>query len=366
MVRVALRAFWAVLRKDIHLFWRSPAVVAVTLLPPLLLLVTLLMEGAAVGSLPVALVDRDGGAAAAQVSHALSAYPGFRAEALGPVSARAAFQQLRVAGVLTIPAGFSRAAAGGRRPAIALRIRNFNADFTNDLRRDLPDALRSVEAASGSAAVAVRERDLRPADADFLGFQMIAILVLLLLQAGIVNAGMAAVQEWQSGTVKEILLAPAPAMAAIAGKVLAGVVAADLVGLALAGLSLAAGFFRIPTAGQALWALLAMTLLGALGSGIGVGLASALRSFERLGPVSILLSFYLFFLAGGIAAIAFLPGWLRAVARVVPNTYAMDALRGLLLYGAAPGLGTDLAVLAVWTVAVLAAGPWLLRRSLSR
>ncbi len=46
------------------------------------------------------------------------------------------------------------------------------------------------------------ERDLLPRDASFLGFQLLAVLVLLLLQAGIVNAGMAAASEWQSRTVK--------------------------------------------------------------------------------------------------------------------------------------------------------------------
>ena len=363
-----LRVVLAVLRKDLGLFWRSPAVVAVTLLPPVILLLTLLMESAAVGSLPVALVSQGRGTAAREATQVLAAYPGFRAVRLGPVAAHTAFARLAVAGVLTVPEDYGPTLAAGGRPTVTLQVRNFNADYTNDLVRDLPDALRhlALPGAPRHRGVLVAERDLQPKDANFLGFQMVAVLVLLLLQAGIVNAGMAAVHEWQSGTVKELLMAPAPAMAVIVGKVLAGVVAADLVGIVLGALSMASGFFGSPTPGDLLWSLVAMTLLGAVGSGIGVGLASAMRSFERLGPASMLVSFYLFFLAGGIAAVAFLPAWLRALADLMPNFYGMDALRGLLLYGAAPHLAQDFLVLGLWLVLVLAAGPWLLRRSLGR
>lgn len=360
-----LRVVLAVLRKDLGLFWRSPAVVAVTLLPPVILLFTLLMESAAVGSLPVALVSQGKTAASRQVTDVLATYPGFRAQRLDPAAAARAYDRLDVAGILTVPADVGQGPAHGQSPAVTLTVRNFNADFTNDLLRDLPDALGHV-ALPRSAGVAVAERDLQPKDADFLGFQMVAVLVLLLLQAGIVNAGMAAVHEWQSGTVKELLLAPAPALALIVGKVLAGVVAADVVGIVLGGLSLAAGFFGHPSPGALMLSFLVMTLLAAVGSGIGVGMASGMRSFERLGPASMLVSFYLFFLAGGIAAVAYLPAWLRALAGVIPNFYGMDALRGLLLYGAAPHLGQDVLVLALWLVVVLGGGPWLLRRSLSR
>ncbi len=362
-----LRALAAVLRKDLGLFWRTPAVVAVTLLPPVILLLTLLMESAAVGSLPVALVRGGGGAAAARVAQTLRAYPGFRALPLGGPEAGRAFRRLDVAAVITVPSDFSRTLAAGGRPTVRMQVRNFNADYTDDLMRDLPDALSTFRRAGPAArGVVVAERDLQRSDPNFLGFQMVAVLVLLLLQAGIVNAGMAAVQEWQSGTVKELLLAPVPAMAVIGGKLLAGVIAADAVGLVLAGLSLAAGFFGALTPSALISSLVAMTLLGAVGSGIGVGLASALRSFERLGPASMLLSFYLFFLAGGIAAVAYLPPWLRDIARLMPNFYGMDALRGLLLYGSSPHLARDLLVLGLWLVLVLAAGPRLLRRSLSR
>lgn len=59
------------------------------------------------------------------------------------------------------------------------------------------------------------------------------------------------------------------------------------------------------------------------------------------------MSFYLFFLAGGIAALAYLPAWLRVVARVIPNTYAVHLLRGALLYHSAAGTGGDLLALAL-------------------
>lgn len=44
----------------------------------------------------------------------------------------------------------------------------------------------------------------------------------------------------------------------------------------------------------------------------------------------------------------------------------MDALRGLLPYGQAPHLASDVAVLVLWLVLVRAASPTLLRRSVGR
>ena len=43
-------------------------------------------------------------------------------------------------------------------------------------------------------------------------------------------------------------------------------------------------------------------------------------------PISILLMFYLFFLSGGIAMIAFLPAWVQTIAQFIPTHYGVHAL----------------------------------------
>ncbi len=361
---------WALIKKDLAVWIRSPAIMAVTLLPPLALLLVLALQAVAVTSEPVAVVNQDtGGRAAATLVQTAEAFDGFRTQLLSPQAAQAAFADLQVAAVLTIPRGFSADLAAGRRPALVWAVRNFNADSTNDLRRGLPDVVTSFLATGAAGAdpigITIREQDVHPHDVGLVAFQMVGMLAMLMLLAGLINAGLAAVKEWETGSVKELLISPVSPLSLIAGKVVAGVVAADIAGIVVTGVTIAAGLLTPPTLPQALIALAAMTLLATFGAGVGVALAAALRSADRMNPVAINASFYLFFLSGGVVALAYLPPWLRGIARVIPNTYAVAAFRQALLYGSTAGTATDLLWLAVAAAAGLLVGIPALRRGLA-
>jgi len=365
-----MQAVWALVRKDLAVWIRSPAVMAVTILPPLVLMLVLALQSVSVTSVPVALVDQDpGGQAATALLHAAEAFDGFRPQVLTPEAALQAFARLQVAAVLTIPAGFSANLAAGRQPTLQWQVRNYATDSTNDLRRALPDVvtafLQSGAAGKNPIGVSIAEQDVHPHDASLVSFEMIGMLALLLLQAGLINAGLAAVKEWETGSVKELLISPASPLNIIAGKVIAGVLAADITGVVLTAVTVVTGLLPAPGAAQAGIALLAMTLLATFGAGAGVALAAALRTNERMNSVSINVSLYLFFLSGGVIALAYMPAWLRLVARIIPNTYAADAFRQSLLYGSTAGTATDLLWLAVAAAAGLVVGVPALRRGLA-
>ncbi|MFZ0216110.1 MAG: ABC transporter permease [Candidatus Dormiibacterota bacterium] len=365
-----LAAIWAILRKDLSLSLRRPTVIVVTILPALILLLVLVLQAAAVTSEPVAIVNADPGCGAARsLQRTATAFDGFRTTVESPAAAQQDFRNLQVAAVLSIPSGFCSSLAAGERPALDWQVRNFNADTTNDLERGVGDVV-SRFLASGAAGpnpihITIDEHDLHAQDAGFVGFQLVAVLVLLLLQAGLINAGLAAAMEWQTRSVKELLLAPVSSLVLVLGKVLAGVVAADVAGTLLAGAAIAAQQLPVPSVADALGALAVMTVLGVFGSALGVAVGAGLRSIERVNPVATVLSFYLFFLAGGIAAAAYFPDWLRIVARLVPNFYGIDALRNTLLYGTTSGLGLDLLVLVLASLVMLAIGVPAMRRGLA-
>ena len=67
----AWRGMWAIVRKDLAVWVRSPVVLAVTVLPTLVMVLVLGLQAVAVGSMPVAVVNRDGGGAAASPRAAL-------------------------------------------------------------------------------------------------------------------------------------------------------------------------------------------------------------------------------------------------------------------------------------------------------
>ncbi len=343
----------------------------VTILPAIALMLILVLQAAAVQGSPVAVVNKDqGGQAAMQLEAVAIHYDGFySATVLNSAKANEEFQQLKVSAILTIPSTFSHDLALGKTPELTWQIRNFNDDTANDLRRALPDILsqyeKSVHSPSHLPIITVHEQDLHAKDVSFLGFNLVAVIIMLVLQAGVVNAGLASVREWESGSIKELLMSPASALTLITGKVIAGVVASDVVAIIAVVVALLAGMITIPSVALALWALVFTTLAGVFGAGIGVFLGTVFRNMERVSVLSVILSFYLFFLAGGITDIAYFPGWLQTIAALIPNTYAMDGLRSALLYGSAVGMGTNAIALLFAAIVGLVIGVPALRRGLS-
>jgi ABC-type multidrug transport system permease subunit len=156
-----------------------------------------------------------------------------------------------------------------------------------------------------------------------------------------------------------------PTSSLVLGKVIAGAAAADLAGLLLFSVARLGGWLPSLAWGYGLLSLAVMTLFGIFGAAVGVALATRVRGLEQVNLLSFVVSLYLFFLTGGIAAVQYLPSWLRGTAHFVPNMYATDALRDTLLYGTASGVGLDLVVLAVAGVMMLGIAVPAMRRSLA-
>jgi ABC-2 type transport system permease protein len=87
------------------------------------------------------------------------------------------------------------------------------------------------------------------------------------------------------------------------------------------------------------WAslLVAVPLIIAAFSGLGLLAAATTMLVRRLNPVAMVIGSLSFFLSGVMYPVSVLPEWLRAVGRLLPLTHALVVLRGALLVGS--GLG---------------------------
>jgi ABC-2 type transport system permease protein len=87
------------------------------------------------------------------------------------------------------------------------------------------------------------------------------------------------------------------------------------------------------------WAALALAvpLIVAAFSGLGLLAAATTMLVRRLNPVAMVIGSLSFFLSGVMYPVTVLPGWLREVGRFLPLTHALAILRGALLVGAGPG-----------------------------
>lgn len=358
-----VRAIWVVARKDITVWLCRPTNVAATVMPSLVFFIIIVLSAQAVGRNPVAVVDLSKGPESARLLTILHHSDAFVPHDLSPQAAQQALAHLEVAAVITIPAQFDIRFAAHRVAPVDREINNLNLDFTNDLRRALPTAITRLYAEQPNSPIhiAVAEHDLRAQDVSLAQFELVPELVLLITVAGVVNSGLATAREWEEQTIKELLLAPVPRWALIAGKLLGGVLMTLAVTVIAIGLGVATNYLR--PAPQFWPEVLGTVLLLSLASvGIGVALGALLRRLQPSIAVGILIAFYLFFLSGGIGAVAFLPNWVQEAANFTPTYYGVHALQMAIFYSATDHLARDLAVLTVTAIVTLLIGIQSLRR----
>ena len=366
-MRLFLRATWLIFRKDLMVWLRQPTNMAATVLPPLVFLLVQALGAAAVGRSPVALVVQDSGAQGRLIAQAIRDADVFRLREVDASQAQALLHNLDVVAVVTIPAGFTGRVQAHQPAAIEVTVNNLNLDFTNDIRRAVPDAITQYYQAQGNQSpikITVQESDLRKRDIELFQYAVLPTIVLLLTISGLISGGLATAREWETYTVKELLLSPAPGSAIIAGKVLAGFVTSFLLGVLVLALAYGLGWIY-PEGIYWLTTLLIIALVALMGSSLGVAIGAALRRIQPVIGVSILLALYLFFLSGGVGVLAFEPLWLQSIAAFVPLTYGNHALQMAVFYNSSDLLGRDVLILALFTGLALFLGVAAIRRQTS-
>jgi ABC-2 type transport system permease protein len=99
---------------------------------------------------------------------------------------------------------------------------------------------------------------------------------------------------------------------------------------------------------------LAVPLVIAAFSGLGLLAAGTTMLVRRLNPVALVIGSLSVFLSGVLYPVTVLPGWLRAVGKLLPLTHTLNVLRGALLIGASPAALADSFIALVVFAGVLA------------
>ena len=142
-------------------------------------------------------------------------------------------------------------------------------------------------------------------------------------------SGLSVVWDREFGFLKELLVAPLSRSGIVLGKA-AG---ASLVALAQTAVRLlpARAFGITPGPLTLAMLLVAVAELSLAVAGLGILVASRMRSQQSFQVVMQLLLFPLLFLSGAFFPVNNLPAWLGFVVRCNPVTYGIDAIRQLLL-----------------------------------
>jgi ABC-2 type transport system permease protein len=165
--------------------------------------------------------------------------------------------------------------------------------------------------------------------------------------------------ERRIGSLERLMLAPVSLPALLGGKMLGGMA----FGLTVTSVVLAVALAVFGAAGVN-WLLLILALLlsASAFSAMGAFVSVAVREVFEAQTLANFIRFPMMFLGGVFVPLAAMPPTLQVVARLLPLTYAVEALRDALSSGAWEAVLVDLAALAVFTVILFALAVRMLAR----
>lgn len=159
---------------------------------------------------------------------------------------------------------------------------------------------------------------------DFRTFMFPGIIAMSVLFTSLFSA-LSIVWDREFGFLREMLVAPVHRGAIVLGKCAGGATIATLQGTVILAL---AGAVHVPYDPVLLLSLVAFMVVTAVAlTALGLLLASRMQQIESFMAVMNFVTLPMFFLAGAIFPPRNLPGWLSALTKVDPLTYAVDPMR---------------------------------------
>jgi ABC-2 type transport system permease protein len=196
----------------------------------------------------------------------------------------------------------------------------------------------------------------RAGEGSYLQFIAPGVMGMTLLFTSMFS-GVALLWDRQFGFLKETLVAPVPRVQVMLGRTLGGATVAMLQGLLILVVCLIAGF-RPSSAAAVPVALLVMALIAIVFAALGTVIGSSLREMQGFQLVMNFLVMPIFFLSGALYPLKNLPIALAVLTRIDPLTYGVDGARGAFIGVSHFGIMTDVVVLIVAGLALLALGAW--------
>ncbi len=167
---------------------------------------------------------------------------------------------------------------------------------------------------------------------DFIQFMYPGIIAMTVLMNSVMS-GLSVVWDREFGFLKEILVAPIGRSGIVLGKAVGSAVVAVMQGAILLAL---APILRVSLSMMLVAKLIPMLIIVSVSlSGLGIIIASRMRSQQGFGMVIQLIIFPLIFLSGVFFPVNNVPGWMEIISRINPLTYGVDAIRQLFLGGVA-------------------------------
>jgi len=371
-----MQRMWAIIERDLRRFLRSPTLIILSMVFPLVQLVVLgYAFGGTVRHLKLGIVDQDHGVPAVRLRELCNAVTNgahtFETEVYSdPGRALADLRDGRINGVLTIPPGFSRRSLAGNDPHVALISDNTDNFVAATLSASLAGLVSALNEPRGEAPRISTQVRLDVVEVypyvPYLQYLLPGSIVMSIFMMVLIGGGIIFIDDKARGLHEGYLVTPITKLELIAGFNLAGTIKAVLAGtvLLLIG-SLIAGI-PDPFAPLRLLRLFLVIVVTAF-SVISLMFVLMVRVNDPLVPraISGLLNTVLYFPSGAVYPQQGFPKWMQVLAVLDPFTYAVHAFKCLLLKNTGlAAIAPDLLFLSLFSIAAMTLATVLFKRTL--
>ncbi|MGP8125563.1 MAG: ABC transporter permease [Nitrososphaerales archaeon] len=351
-------------------------------------------SGSSGGNLPVAIVNSDAGYHNSTIGSQtfisvldqingktgmmkLSAEPNVQ-------DVKSSIQSGDLEGAIIIPSNFSASLLSGRQGTVIIMTDESNPQISATIQTLLTRvfgemgtalaqqnvlALSPTVNANDSLAIVqpyrVQTQGVVPGASNYFDFVAPGIMAMVVMMSVMTGLPGAISQEKEIGTMDGMMVAPINRLSIILGKTLSQTARGMLQGLII--LVLAVLLFGVTVQGSILL-VFGLLLLGVFSFvGLGITLTSFAKDQQTATMLMTTLMFPMMFLSGVFFPIQQMPWYMQDISKVLPLTYASDALRKVMVLGAGiPAITTDLAILIAFGAVMTAIAVPVFRRAMTR
>ena len=367
---------WAIIEREMRRFRRSPTLIGMSLMMPVVQLVILgYAFGGNVKHLQLGIVDKDHGVSALRIRE-LSQAVASGARTFDTIvyadegRAVADLRDGRINGVLTIPPDYSRRLLAGASPAVAFIEDNSDNFVTATLAATVANLVATAgRPAAGSARLAAQPTlavvEMYPY-VPYIQYLLPGSIVMSIFMMVMIGSGIIFIDDKARGLHEGYLVTPITKFELIAGFNLSGTIKAVIAGVVLMTIGSVIAGVPDPFEPLRLLRLLAVIVVTAFAL-ISFMFLLMVRVTDPLVPRATfgILNTVLYFPSGAVYPQQGFPDWMQVIAKVDPFTYAVHAFKCLLLKNTGFGaIGYDLTYLGIFSAVAMTLAILLFRRTL--
>ena len=371
-----MNRMWAIVERELRKFFRSPALMLVAMVFPLVQLIVLGNAfGGKIKNARLGVVDQDRGTQAVKVREALAAVQSNARTFIAvpydnDVQAMEDVRTGRLDGAIIIPPEYSRRVYEENHPRIALIVDNTDNFMSSTLEQEFSDLTKALNQPDVEPSRILQQITLDTVELypyiEYMKYLLPGSIALAMFVSVMIGGGMLYIDDKARGVHEGYLVTPITKFELVAGLNVAGALKAIMAGVVITALgALLSGLGSVFTL-QSMFYVFLMIVATSLAFNTMMFLLMV-RVEDPLVPRAMfgILNTLLFFPSGAVYPIKAFPAWLRAIAYVDPFSYAVHGFKAILLKDAGfVAIRGDLAFLTISAAAMITIATALFKRTL--